>query len=77
MSTITSISAGAEHSLIILRAIVYRYGRRAVSEPEMLDATIDKVSAFEAIKFSSYILHSDGIVEACGKGDFGQLGDGT
>ena len=41
------------------------------------DVDVSTVATFEAIKTSSYILFKDGSVGACGRNNFGQLGDGT
>lgn len=41
------------------------------------DVNGEIVTSFEAIQTSSYILFNDGSVGACGRNNFGQLGDGT
>ena len=89
LSPVSTVSAGVEHSLLMAEEGIYvmgdnSYGQLcidtdgdAVFIPEMLEISISKVSAFEAIRSSTFILHSDGVVEACGDNSYGQLGDGT
>jgi len=49
-----------------------------VLSPELIsDVAVEGVSTFEAIKTSSFILFNDGSVGACGRNNFGQLGDGS
>ena len=89
LSSVVSVSAGVEHSLFMAEDGIFvtgdnSYGQLcietdgdAVFVPEMLDNSISKVLSFEAIRSSTFILDSDGLVEACGDNSFGQLGDGT
>jgi alpha-tubulin suppressor-like RCC1 family protein len=89
ISTVSSVSAGVKHSLLMAEDGIYvtgdnSYGQLcidtdsgAVLEPEKLDIPVEKVSEFKAIRSSSFLLHSEGAVEACGRNDYGQLGDGT
>jgi uncharacterized surface protein with fasciclin (FAS1) repeats/alpha-tubulin suppressor-like RCC1 family protein len=46
------------------------------SDPNVGYLSVDIVSSFMAIKTSSFILFNDGGVAACGRNEFGQLGDG-
>jgi alpha-tubulin suppressor-like RCC1 family protein len=89
LSPVSSVSAGMDHSLFIAEDGIYVTGDNSFGQlcidtdgesiyvPNMLDNPTEKVSAFEAIRSSTFVLHTDGVVEACGKNDFGQLGDGT
>ena len=45
-------------------------------DPNVGFISVDTVSSFMAIKTSSFILFNDGGVAACGRNEFGQLGDG-
>lgn len=60
-------------------------GDNVMTPNRIIDSVIDGtiiyidtniVSTFEAIKSSSFILFKDGSVGACGRNNFGQLGDG-
>ncbi|KAL7536848.1 hypothetical protein ACHAXR_013193, partial [Thalassiosira sp. AJA248-18] len=85
----TSISAGKDHSLIIADNGNYvmgsnKYGQLCVDTdgknlfvPRALDVDERVVVSFEATRLSTYILYVDGSVNACGRNEFGQLGDGT
>jgi alpha-tubulin suppressor-like RCC1 family protein len=89
LSPISSVSAGVEHSLFMSEDGMFvtgdnSYGQLCIDndgdalfEPGMLDISNSEVTSFEAIRTSTFILHSDGLVNACGRNDMGQLGDGT
>ncbi|KAL3794288.1 hypothetical protein HJC23_012413 [Cyclotella cryptica] len=90
LSSVSSVSAGVDHSLFITEDGLYvtgdnSYGQlciendvAALFEPQMLDISISDMTRFEAIRSSSFILNPDDeLVNACGKNDLGQLGDGT
>ncbi len=90
LSTVRSISAGLGFSLFITSDGLHVtgnnfYGQLCVDTgssdvftPELLDDVDGQiVASFEAIQSSSYILFNDGSVGACGRNNFGQLGDGT
>ncbi|KAL3773023.1 hypothetical protein ACHAW5_000988 [Stephanodiscus triporus] len=85
----TSVSAGKDHSVIIAEDGNYVMGSNAYGQlcvdtqgenvyaPSAFDVEEKIVTAFEATRESSYILYVDGSVNACGRNNFGQLGDGT
>lgn len=87
--SVTSISAGHSHSLLMADDGPYftgsnEYGQLCVDTdggdiltPVALNIENKVAVSLEAIKDSSYILYEDGSVSACGRNDFGQLGDGT
>ncbi|KAL9190639.1 hypothetical protein ACHAXT_000345 [Thalassiosira profunda] len=91
LGTVESMSAGLGFSLFKADDGLYItgnnfYGQLCVDETvgidiftpyRITDVPVDTVSSFEAIKSSSYILFNDGSVGACGRNNFGQLGDGT
>ena len=89
VDSVTSISAGLAHSLFIAEDGIYVTGANEYNQtcsdeigdstllPIMLDVEVETVKSFEAIKFSSFILSTNGSVNSCGKNDVGQLGDGT
>lgn len=88
-STVSSVSAGHSHSLFMATDGIYlsgsnEYGQicadtsgENVLTPTALEIDERVAIAFEAIKESTFILYEDGSVNACGRNDFGQLGDGT
>eukprot|EP00970_Alexandrium_tamarense_P012185 scaffold2811_cov188-Alexandrium_tamarense.AAC.1 len=89
-SSVSSISAGRDHSLFTAEDGIYVSGSNAFNqlcvdtageeilfEPQALNIPIDSITSFEAIQFSSFILYVDGSVSACGSNQYGQLGDGT
>lgn len=88
ISSVSSVSAGAHHSLLMASDGIFvmgdnSYGQLCFNEtdflrdPNMLDIPIKNIVSFEAIRSSSYILYIDGSINACGRNDLGQLGDGT
>lgn len=88
-SPVSSVSAGHSHSLFMASDGLYLTGSNEFGQlctdtngQNVLTITAFDVNervaiSFEAIKQSSYILYEDGSVNACGRNDFGQLGDGT
>ncbi|KAL7537849.1 hypothetical protein ACHAXR_012514 [Thalassiosira sp. AJA248-18] len=91
LGTIESLSAGLEFSLFKADDALYVTGRNLfgqlcdegtvgtdVTTPlGITGLDVASVSTFEAVKSSSFILFKDGSVGACGRNNFGQLGDGT
>jgi hypothetical protein len=85
------LSAGFDYSLFKASDGLYvsgsnLYGQLCVSEtmgqnvttPYLIpDVNVTIVSSFDAIRSSSYISFNDGSVGACGRNNFGQLGDGS
>ncbi|KAL3826440.1 hypothetical protein ACHAXA_011249 [Cyclostephanos tholiformis] len=88
-SIVTSVSAGHSHSLFMATDGIYlsgsnEYGQicvdtsgKNVLTPTALQIDERVAIAFESIKESTFILYEDGSVNACGRNNFGQLGDGT
>ena len=91
LNPVESISAGMEHSLIKTSDALYVFGSNEFGQlctnetiggnvytPRSLP-TIDEdlVKTFTAISQSTFVLHKNGTVDACGRNNFGQLGDGT
>lgn len=88
---VQSLSAGFDYSLFKGSDGLYvtgnnLYGQLCVNEtigenvttPYLIsDVDVSIVSSFDAIRSSSYISFNDGSVGACGRNNFGQLGDGT
>ena len=53
-------------------------GGASVLTPALLDdVNVEIVASIEGIKSSAYILFNDGSVGACGRNNYGQLGDGS
>ena len=88
-SPASSVSAGAEHSLILGEDGIYVFGSNGrgqlcvdtggedVYVPRSIEIDPRVAEAFEATSASSYILYTDGSVNSCGGNGHGQLGDGT
>lgn len=89
---IVHISAGKDHSLFHAADAIYvtgsnSYGQLCVDTdktelyvPTRLnlgDGIAENIKQFDAISSSSFILYADGTANACGKNNFGQLGDGS
>ena len=90
LNPVESISAGRQHSLIKTSDGLYvfgsnQYGQLCTEEaigdniytPHFLSVDEDLVESFTAISQSSFVLHKSGIVDACGRNNVGQLGDGS
>jgi alpha-tubulin suppressor-like RCC1 family protein len=52
-------------------------GENVTTPYQILDVNMSIVSSFDAIRSSSYISFNDGSIGACGRNNFGQLGDGN
>lgn len=86
-----TVSAGKDHSLVMTKdGDIYAFGcncykqlcvdtgsEEYVYTPRAIDIDEKVVTSFEATMYSSYLLYVDGSVNACGRNDVGQLGDGT
>lgn len=89
LENVESLSSGLDFSLIKSAGGLYIMGSNEFSQlcienngnvldPFLIsDVDVSIVSSFEAIKSSSFISFLDGSVGACGRNDYGQLGDGT
>ena len=91
ISGVQSLSAGFDYSLFKAPDVLYvtgsnMYGQLCVNETvgenvttpyQILDVNMSIVSSFDAIRSSSYISFNDGSIGACGRNNFGQLGDGN
>ena len=91
--TVVGISSGLAFSLFMSSAGLFvtgnnSYGQLCVNEgdPDVFSPiplslgssiTVDLLTSFEAIQTSSFILFKDGGVAACGRNNFGQLGNGS
>jgi len=90
LNPVESISAGKEHSLMKTSDALYVFGSNEFGQlctdealggniytPHPLPKDEDMVNTFTAISQSTFVLHNSGVVDACGRNDHGQLGDGT
>ncbi|KAK1743736.1 RCC1 domain-containing protein [Skeletonema marinoi] len=81
--TVDGISSGLAFSLFKSSAGLFVTGnnsyRQLCFDTEGLGSSIsvDLLTSFEAIQSSSFILFKDGGVAACGRNNFGQLGNGS
>lgn len=88
-----TISSGLSHSLILTKKKIFVMGEndygqlcasshgKSVFYPSELTLFSNfarrDITSFSSIQSSSYLLFLDGSIVACGRNDFGQLGDGT
>ena len=90
LKDVRMISAGMGSSLFLAPTGLYVAGNNAFGQlcvntntgslykPTKLEGVNARdITSFEAIATSSFILFKDGSVAACGRNNFGQLGDGT
>lgn len=87
LNSVSSISAGHRHSLFTADDGIYLTGSNEFGQlctdtggtdiyrPGSLGVDRATIISFEAISESSYILYDNGLVDGCGRNDFGQLGD--
>ncbi|KAL7469045.1 hypothetical protein ACHAXS_009292 [Conticribra weissflogii] len=89
LESVSKVSAGEIHSLFTTSGGLYVSGGNQLLQlcldlstdiirtPEKLDVDLNSVKLFQAIRYSSYILFTDGTVTSCGSNEFGELGDGS
>ena len=89
LSRAASVSAGRDHSIVMAKDGEYVMGSNEFGQlcvdtegdsvyiPRAIDLEEGTAKSFEATRYSSYIVYVDGSLGACGRNNFGQLGDGT